>query len=67
MTNLLTPSIELRATEYMLKGMDALEAVGQALRDEIELGAEMVAGRTERAKLAKERMFEIVCKKINKK
>lgn len=37
MTNFITPSIELRATELMLKGMEPIEAVKQALVDEMNL------------------------------
>jgi len=67
MTNLLTPSIELRATELMLKGMDPLEAVMKALIDEIDFMGEILKPSSERGKLAKDYLFKKVCKKLGKK
>jgi hypothetical protein len=42
MTNLIPASIEFRAAELMLKGMDPIEAVKQALIDEMNLIGSLV-------------------------
>lgn len=62
----ISASVELRATEYILKGMDILEAVKQALVDEIDFASELVSGRSDRSKVAKDYLFNRHCKRIGK-
>lgn len=60
MKNLITPSIEKRATELMLTGMEPLQAVKQALIDEMNFIGELINssnGLTERGKIASEFLF----------
>jgi hypothetical protein len=56
----LSASVENRAIEYILKGMDILEAVKKAINDENALCAEILQGTTERAKNVKNQM----CKNV---
>jgi hypothetical protein len=56
----LSASVENRAIEYILKGMDILEAVKQAIQDENTLCIEILEGTTQRAKNVKNQM----CKNV---
>ena len=53
MENLLSKSIEERAINLMLKGVDAIQAVKQAIQEEQKLIEEMIAQQTERSVKAK--------------
>lgn len=54
----LSKSIEERAINLMLNGVEAIEAVKQAIIEEQKLIEEMIAQNTERSKKAK----ETICK-----
>jgi hypothetical protein len=56
----LSASVENRAIEYILKGMDIIEAVKKAIDDENALCIEILQGTTERAKNVKNQM----CKNV---
>lgn len=61
MKNLLTPSIEKRASELMLTGMDAIEAVKTALIDEMNMIGSLIEGShtfTERGLIARDEIFK---------
>lgn len=61
MTTLITPSIEKRATELMLTGIEPLQAVKQALIDEMNFIGELINssnGLTERGKIASDYLFQ---------
>lgn len=60
MENLLSKSIEERAAKLMLNGMDAIEAVKQAIIEEHNFISEMIEQKTERSKKAKEQ----ICKNV---
>ena len=53
MENLLPKSIEERAINLILKGVDAIQAVKQAIQEEQKLIEEMIAQQTERSIKAK--------------
>jgi hypothetical protein len=57
---MLNATIENRAIEYILNGMDILEAVKKAIQDENALCMEILQGTTERAKNIKKQM----CKNV---
>ena len=60
MKNLLSPSIEKRATELMLSGVEVMEAVKQALIEETNMiGSLITSGNqlTERGQIASNRVF----------
>jgi hypothetical protein len=68
MTNApISPSVEFRATDFILKGMDVIEAVKQALIDDIEFACEMASCKSSRAIMAREYLFNRHCKRIGKK
>jgi hypothetical protein len=48
----LSRSAEMRAVDYIIEGMEPLEAVKQAILDENKLIAEMLEQRTERSQKA---------------
>jgi hypothetical protein len=48
----LSRSAEMRAVDYIIEGMEPLEAVKQAILDENKLIAEMLEQKTERSKKA---------------
>lgn len=56
----LTKSVEERAINLMINGMDAIEAVKQAIIEEQKLIEEMIAQNTERSKQAKKQ----ICKNV---
>jgi hypothetical protein len=57
---MLSTTIENRAIEYILKGMDVLEAVKKAIEDENNLIGEVISNTTDRAKNLKNQM----CKNV---
>ena len=57
---MITKSIEERAINLMLTGIDAVEAVKQAIIEEQKLIEEMIAQNTERSKQAKKQ----ICKNV---
>ena len=57
---MITKSIEERAINLMLTGIDAVEAVKQAIIEEQNLIEEMIAQNTERSKQAKKQ----ICKNV---
>jgi hypothetical protein len=60
MKTLLTPSIEKRATELMLSGVEVMEAIKTALIEESNMiGSLITSGNrlTERGKIARDEMF----------
>jgi hypothetical protein len=61
---MLTQSVELRALELIKNGMDILEAVKLALTNENKFLNEMVEQRTDRSKVAKEKMCIEVYNKL---
>lgn len=55
MSNFITPSIEKRASELMLSGMEPIQAVKQALIDEMNLIGSLITSSnqlTERGQIA---------------
>jgi hypothetical protein len=56
----LTKSVEERAINLMINGMDAIEAVKQAIIEEQKLIEEMIAQNTERSVKAK----QTICKNV---
>lgn len=61
MTKLITPSIEKRASELMLNGMEPVQAVKQALIDEIDLIGSLINSSnhlTQRGQIASGYLFE---------
>ena len=60
MENLLSKSIEERAINLMLTGVDAIQAVKQAIQEEQKFIEEMIAQKTERSVKAKNK----ICKNI---
>lgn len=56
----LTKSVEERAINLMLNGVDAIEAVKQAIIEEQKLIEEMIAQNTERSVKAK----KTICKNV---
>lgn len=72
---LLPPSVEMRALDYMAKGMDAIEAVKKSLQHEINLcwisahGVDMETGRYQKEMMQdiQKMMCEKVYNRINNK
>lgn len=60
MENLLSKSIEERAINLMINGMDAIQAVKQAIQEEQKFIEEMIAQQTERSVKAKNQ----ICKNV---
>lgn len=60
MENLLSKSIEERAINLMLTGVDAIQAVKQAIIEEQKFIEEMIAQKTERSVKAKNQ----ICKNV---
>lgn len=60
MENLLSKSIEERAINLMLTGVDAIQAVKQAIIEEQKFIEEMIAQQTERSVKAKNQ----ICKNV---
>tara|TARA_R110000868_G_scaffold113626_1_gene304736 strand:- start:230 stop:460 length:231 start_codon:yes stop_codon:yes gene_type:complete len=60
METLLSKSIEERAINLMIKGIDAIEAVKQAIIEEQKFIEEMIAQQTERSVKAKNQ----ICKNV---
>jgi hypothetical protein len=60
MKTLLSKSIEERAINLMINGMDAIEAVKQAIIEEQKFIEEMIAQQTERSVKAKNQ----ICKNV---
>jgi hypothetical protein len=60
MKTLLSKSIEERAIKLMINGMDAIEAVKQAIIEEQKFIEEMIAQQTERSVKAKNQ----ICKNV---
>ena len=56
----LSKSVEERAINYIIEGLEPLQAVGKAIEDENKLIAEMLEQRTERSKKAKTQ----ICKNV---
>lgn len=56
----LTKSVEERAINLIISGVDAIEAVKQAIIEEQKLIEEMIAQNTERSKKAK----NTICKNV---
>lgn len=52
----LSKTIEERAINLIIKGMDVIEAVKMAIKEENKLIDELISQRTERSKRAKETM-----------
>lgn len=60
MKNLLSPSIEKRATELMLSGVEVMDAVKQALIEETNMIGSLITSSsrlTERGQIASAEMF----------
>jgi hypothetical protein len=57
---MINEQVENRAIDYILNGMDVLDAVKQAIQDENALCMEILQGTTERAKNVKKQM----CKNV---
>ena len=57
---MINEQVENRAIDYILNGMDVLEAVKQAIQDENALCMEILEGTTQRAKNLKNQM----CKNV---
>lgn len=60
MKNLLTPSIEKRATELMLSGIEVMDAVKQALIEETNMIGSLITSSnrlTERGRIASDVLF----------
>jgi hypothetical protein len=53
-------SVEEKAINLIIAGMDPIEAVKKALKEDIELCEEMIAQRTDRSKKAKNQ----ICKNV---
>ncbi len=63
---MLSKSVEKRALDLILEqGLDIIEAVKQALVEDTNFASEMIEQRSERAKEAKEVVFNRVYDKIN--
>jgi hypothetical protein len=60
METLLSKSIEERTINLMINGMDAIEAVKQAIQEEQKFIEEMIAQQTERSVKAKNQ----ICKNV---
>jgi hypothetical protein len=60
MKTLLSKSIEERTINLMINGMDAIEAVKQAIQEEQKFIEEMIAQQTERSVKAKNQ----ICKNV---
>jgi len=60
METLLSKSIEERAIKLMINGIDAIEAVKQAIQEEQKFIEEMIAQQTERSVKAKNQ----ICKNV---
>jgi len=60
MENLLSKSVEERAIQLIINGIDTLEAIKQAINEEQDLIEEMIAQNTERSKKAK----NTICKNV---
>lgn len=60
METLLSKSIEERAIKLMINGIDAIEAVKQAITEEQKFIEEMIAQQTERSVKAKNQ----ICKNV---
>lgn len=60
MENLLSKSIEERAINLMLTGVDAIQAVKQAIQEEQKFIEEMIAQQTERSVKSKNQ----ICKNV---
>lgn len=60
MKNLISKSVEERAINLILKGVDPIEAVKQALIEDSKFAEEMIAQTTERSKKAKSQ----ICKNV---
>ncbi len=60
MTNLLSKSIEERAIKLMITGVDAIEAVKQAIIEENNFITEMLEQKTERSVKARKQL----CKNV---
>ncbi len=56
----LSRSAEMRAVDYIIEGMEPLEAVKQAILDENKLIAEMLEQRTERSQKALKQIMKNV-------
>lgn len=56
----LSKSVEERAINYIIEGLEPLQAVGKAIEDENKLIAEMLEQRTERSKKGKQQ----ICKNV---
>jgi hypothetical protein len=57
---MINEQVENRAIDYILNGMDILEAVKKSIQDENALCMEILEGRTQRAKNVKNQM----CKNV---
>ena len=53
-------SVEEKAINLIIAGMDPIEAVKKALKEDVELCEEMIAQRTDRSKKAKNQ----ICKNV---
>jgi hypothetical protein len=60
MKNLISKSVEERAINLIIKGVDPIEAVKQALTEDSKFAEEMIAQTTERSKKAKNQ----ICKNV---
>lgn len=60
MENLISKSVQERAINLIIKGIDPIEAVKQALIEDTKLAEEMIAQTTERSKKAKKQ----ICKNV---
>jgi len=60
MKNILSKSIEERAINLVINGIDPIEAVKQAIIEENKLISEMIEQRTERSKKAHAQMCKSV-------
>jgi hypothetical protein len=64
-TTTLTKSIEERAINLIISGVDAIEAVKQAIIEEQKLISEMIEQRTERSQKAKAKICKNTYHLIN--
>lgn len=60
MENLISKSVQERAINLIIKGVDPIEAVKQALIEDTKFAEEMIAQTTERSKKAKSQ----ICKNV---
>ena len=60
MENLISKSVQERAINLIIKGVDPIEAVKQALIEDTKLAEEMIAQTTERSRKAKNQ----ICKNV---